>query len=111
MSIRDLPGILRLIARADAASIVVVHGDDVVTFNLSDLDATSALTFKSILHRVYLNRGHAAVLARQTRRERRWNGCKRVWIGWAASLHTFKSWLAVSWVRLSARVSSFFLAG
>jgi hypothetical protein len=53
MTVQDLPAILRLIARAHAASIIVVDGEDSVMFALSDLDIESELAFKSIMHRVY----------------------------------------------------------
>jgi hypothetical protein len=73
MVIRDLPKILRVIAHGGDAHVVVVHGDDAVSFNAGDLGPEAAWMLRRILYQAYLKRGGYAVKARLTRRGGRWN--------------------------------------
>ena len=102
MSVRDLPAILRTIENASTAHVIVVkigddRGEDVVSFNISDLSPKCAGLLREMLYEVYLRRGRAAVIARQARKERQWNWSGKARHGFAAAVLRFKELSVPLW--------------
>lgn len=104
MTVRDLPGILRVIGGMAGASVIVIRGQDAVSFALSDLDVESTLALKSVLYGVYLRRGRSAVLERLARKRSKWNWFTKAYRGLTAMLRSLKR----SCVSLSERLSESF---
>ena len=90
MTIRDLPKIIRVLDNAASAHIIIVHGEDVISFNVSDVAGTIPLA-RAMLHRVYIARGANAIQARRAKRRRYWTFLKKWRTGFRDTITRIKS--------------------
>jgi hypothetical protein len=94
MTIRDLPKIIRIMDNAAEAHVIIVHGEDVISFNISDVAGTIPLA-RAMLHRIYIARGANAIQARRAKRRVYWLFLKRWRTGFLAMTARIR-WLS-SW--------------
>jgi hypothetical protein len=90
MSIRDLPKIIRVLDNAAEAHVIIVHGEDVISFNISDVAGTIPLA-RAMLHRVYIARGANAIQARQAKRRVYWSFLKKWQTGYRGTITRIRS--------------------